>query len=381
MANVSFIDSKPSNMSESMSFHPLTTVIGLTVIGVISFFENTTVCALFVANKKLRNTTNVFVISLAISDMFVSLLFIPVYLITPIGHAYSLYIVTFLLFTSLFNMCGVTYDRYHAILYPLTYHAVFTSWRTAWILFFIWFSPLLLVFLPASWSAQSPKTISTIDRYYIIFMVLILFLASCIIAKVYFGIFKAIKRQMRMTRNVNLPELSSSVCLERYTCDTNMSSFQVECPDLTEQQTKTMKPNESQQFDFEASTNTSNLQLPMTRPRLRNSNNNSRFKRYSGKLLNDVRAAKLFAIIILVFIISWFPVIFINVMSAIDKLEFVPHFIFEVSVFAFVGNAAVNPFLFTFYKHDYKQALYKIVHWRFKCTKKQPANRCDPLLS
>jgi hypothetical protein len=370
MANVSHANSTPTNESEFV-FTPLrhsqSTVIGLIIMAVVIFVENVTVCALFAANKKLRITTNVFVISLAISDLFVAVLFIPVYLATPIGHDVNLYVVTFLLFTSLFNLCGVTYDRYHAILQPLTYHSVFTSSRIALLLFAIWFLPVVLIVIPVTWSGQDLQTSLVINRFYLGFMVLIVFSACLVISKVYFSIFKAIRRQLRMTRHVKgmfgPSELSSISSIERSSCVTTLSTVQVESPSLARLSTTDERfSEESISVPCESLTNTP------PRASLRRMRK-IRFKNYSEKVFNDVRAVKLFAIIILIFVICWLPAIIINFMIAIDKAALIPHFIFEISVYAFVANAIVNPLLFTFYKRDYRQALWQVFVCRCKETR------------
>ncbi|XP_028405870.1 D(2)-like dopamine receptor [Dendronephthya gigantea] len=341
--------------------HSKLTVASLIIMAVVIFIENITVCALFAANQKLRITTNVFVISLAISDLFVAVLFVPVYLATPVSHQANLYVVTFLLFTSLFNLCGVTYDRYHAILQPLTYRAVFTSWRIALLLFAIWFLPILLILLPATWSGEDLKTRKTIDRVYLGFMVLIVFAACAIISKVYFSIFKAIRRQLRMTRYVKgmfaPSEISSMTSIEKQSSPaTTVSSLRAESPSIA-QSRALCEENAIQEFDATTFGREPNAQPKRNLRKLRV----LRLKKYTENVFNDVRAVKLFAIVILIFIICWLPAIIINFMVAINKLASIPQFIFDVSVYAFVANAMVNPLLFTFYKRDYRQALTEIM--------------------
>ena len=358
----------PTNASEfifTAPQHSKSTVIGLIIMAIVILVENVTVCALFAVNKKLRITTNVFVISLAVSDLCVAVLFVPVYLATPVGHEANLYVVTFLLFSSLFNLCGVTYDRYHAILQPLTYHSVFTSLRIAHLLFAIWLVPLVLILLPLSWSGQDLQTSVTINRIYLGFMVSIVFSACVMISKVYFSIFKAIRRQLRMTRHVKgmfePSERSSTISIERSSCVTTLSSIHAESASLTRMPT----PGEervSQEFNltpFGVETHTPSQKSLRKLRKIR-------FKTYSEKVFSDVRAVKLFAVVILIFIICWLPAIIINFMIAIDKAASIPHFIFDVSVYAFVANAMVNPLLFTFYKADYREALLEIFVCRCK---------------
>ena len=340
--------------------HSKSTMASLIIMAVVIFIENVTVCALFAANQKLRITTNVFVISLAISDLFVAVLFVPVYLATPVSHQANLYVVTFLLFTSLFNLCGVTYDRYHAILQPLTYRSVFTSWRIALLLFAIWFLPMFLILLPATWSGQDLKTRTIIDRVYLGFMVLIVFAACAGISKVYFSIFKAIRRQLRMTRYVKgmfgPSEISSVTSIERSGAATTVSSIRAESPCIPQTITH-REERASQEFDTTSFGIEANARPKKNLRKLRL----LRLKKYTENVFNDVRAVKLFAVVILIFIICWLPAIIINFMVAINELDSIPLFIFDISVYAFVANAMVNPLLFTFYKQDYRQALMEIM--------------------
>ena len=360
--------------------HSSSTFIALIIMAVVIFIENVTVCGLFAADKKLRITTNVFVISLAVSDLFVALLFVPVYLALPVGHEANLYVVTFLLFSSLFNLCGVTYDRYHAILQPLTYHTVFTSWRIASTLFCIWFLPVFFIVLPVAWSGQDLSTSIIINRVYLGFMVLTIFVVCVVISKVYFSIFKAIRRQLRMTRHVKgiFTELSSTTSIDRSSCATTVSSLGAESPCI---QARIPSPGElsgpsQESISVPPGNDASTTQPKKSLRKLRK----LRFKNYSETVFNDVRAVKLFAIIISVFIICWLPAVIINFMIAIDKVMFIPQFIFDVSVYAFVANAMVNPLLFTFYKRDYRQALLRTFACRCNDERKQSVISFDAIV-
>ena len=335
--------------------HSKSTVVALTIMAVVIFVENVLVCTLFATNKKLRITTNIFVLSLAISDLFVAVLFVPVFLAIPVTHEANMYLVTFLLFTSLFNLCGVTYDRYHAILQPLTYHTVFTSLRIASLLFLIWFLPLVLILIRMAWNVQDFQTRFTINRFYLGSMVFIVFSACLGMSKVYFNIFKAIRRQLRMTRHVK-GMFSSTSSIERSSCATTHSSIHGESPSLgpAPPTPKEERANE------ESSLSLPETQLPAPAKQSLRKSRKVRFKNYSEKIFNDVRAVKLFAFIIVIFIICWLPAIIINFMIAINKTSSIPQFIFDISVYAFVANAMVNPLLFTFYKRDYRKALLQI---------------------
>ena len=332
--------------------HSRTTSTLLVIMATVIFLENATVCLLFACRSKLRTITNIFVVSLAMSDLFVGVLFVPVYLGTAVGHHVNLYIVTFLLFSSLFNLCGVTYDRYHAILQPLTYHAVFTCRRITTILVSVWFFPLLFIALPLIWSFQSLRVVIIVSRIYLGLMVLIVFFICVVISKVYYSIFKAIKRQLKMTRHVkgmfcHLSSPCAEAALPNHCGNGTTSPLGAESPRLARTALLSTK----------CAAESSALNEGNARTRLaRQLMMKLRFKKQSKKLLMNFRAAKLFALIILIFVICWLPVVIINFMLAIDRVMLVPKFIFDVSIYAFVANALVNPLIYTFYKSDYRRA-------------------------
>ena len=56
------------------------TIIFLSVTSLCAIFGNALVCAAFATNRRLRNLTNFYVVSLAISDILVGLFNIPLYM-------------------------------------------------------------------------------------------------------------------------------------------------------------------------------------------------------------------------------------------------------------------------------------------------------------
>lgn len=98
-------------------------VIPLSILSVSTIVTNTLVCLLVYKVKSMRNYTNGFVVSLAISDILTGVSMFIQY--NAELHVWSratlnvLYAVV--LFVGAANLCAVTYDRYLAILYPFSY--------------------------------------------------------------------------------------------------------------------------------------------------------------------------------------------------------------------------------------------------------------------
>ncbi|XP_032220071.1 octopamine receptor beta-2R-like [Nematostella vectensis] len=103
------------------------------VIFIITAVGNGLVIHLIMSRTRLRVTQNFYVLSLAIADLFV------VVGVTPPEFACSVWyncnrwplkvVYDMAIYSSVFNLCGMTLDRYIAICHPMKYH-IFTQKRT-----------------------------------------------------------------------------------------------------------------------------------------------------------------------------------------------------------------------------------------------------------
>ena len=86
------------------------------------------VCAMVYTDKKLRSMTNYLVVSLSEADLVIAVVFVPFYIIdhyarTVIGD----YFVAFILLATVFNLCGVTFERYIALTRPFRCRTTLTQ--------------------------------------------------------------------------------------------------------------------------------------------------------------------------------------------------------------------------------------------------------------
>ena len=280
-------------------------IISLTVIGCAVVVANALVCILFCRYHRLRTITNTFIVSLAISDLMVATVFLPTYLA---DLAISPYIIAYILFAYLFNFCGITWDRYQAVLKPLSYRSNVTRAIVYKILALVWTIPFLLAIIPIFWEYRLGIKLSA-ERIYQGVLVSIVTICSVLICWAYSKIFRATRRQVKWI--IEMSETNARIV------------------------------NNSQ---------------PIRLPRQLS-------KRLSVNISTEVKAAKVFALVGLTFAVCWLPLIIINMFFAIGYPDLVPIAFLDASLYSLVGNALADPLIYSFYKSDYRRAFKRF----FRC--------------
>jgi len=279
-------------------------IISLTVIGCAVLVSNALVCILFCRYRRLRTITNTFIVSLAISDLMVATVFLPTYLA---GLAISPYIIAYILFAYLFNFCGITWDRYQAVLMPLSYRSNVTRAVVYKILALVWITPIFLAIIPIFWEYRLGIKLSA-ERIYQGVLVTIVTICSALICWAYSKIFRATRRQVKWM--IEMSETNARIV-----------------------------------------NNTQPIRLPRQTS-----------KRLSVSISTEVKAAKVFALVGLTFAVCWLPLIIINIFSVFGYPDLVPMAFLDASLYSLVGNALADPLIYSFYKSDYRRAFKRFFH-------------------
>lgn len=175
---------------------------GLIFILLLALGGNTVVFVAFYRSSNLRNVTNLFIVSLAVTDISVASISIPIWLYFQLAGAlpknassaqgntlYQMWKCLDILFStaSIMNLCMISVDRYIAITSPLKYITIMTSERAVITLVFIWLYAGGLASLGiAHW------------QYYATFLYIVAFVAPLVLmVYCYSRIFCAALRQAR----------------------------------------------------------------------------------------------------------------------------------------------------------------------------------------
>lgn len=189
-------------------------------INIVSLFGNTLLCIAFFNNNHLRSVTNVLVLTLAVSDIIMSLIAMPLSEGSLIAEKWIFgahichvqgFLVHFLAFLSLQMMALTAVNRYFRVLKPDLYKKIFTPRNTTvmiivasllsfGILASITFGQHanLFVFHPGkAICVNLYRTVMSSQIYTIFSCVAFVFLPALIITWCYVKVFRAIRRHFR----------------------------------------------------------------------------------------------------------------------------------------------------------------------------------------
>ncbi|XP_078375532.1 histamine H2 receptor-like [Oculina patagonica] len=183
------------------------TWFGLTSVTIAIF--NAGICVLFWTQRRLRSTSNLFFVNLAIADILVGFVAVPwktLYFVVspqPLWLPPAVTVVDYVVCMSFLGICALTYDRYQAILHPLTYPRKMASKNTWKVLLLIWSLPGLN-FLRLIWMLSTRIPTKRFDSAFGVFLFSVMLLATGGIVFAYVRIFRAAKVQEKHARKSNL---------------------------------------------------------------------------------------------------------------------------------------------------------------------------------
>ncbi|XP_068724935.1 octopamine receptor beta-2R-like [Montipora capricornis] len=194
MGNISTAEEVSSYIAEPISPKTfLALIVSWSLLGILSAGLNILVCAMLYIDKKLRTITNYLVVSLSVSDLLIAVVFVPFYIIdhyarTVIGG----YFVAFILLATVFNLCGVTYERYIALTRPFRYRTIMSCRKVCIIIGTSWLLPLVLSLLPLAWNTDVDATVHKV--YIAVIVILFIFIPCTAMVFVYLRVLRVAHR-------------------------------------------------------------------------------------------------------------------------------------------------------------------------------------------
>ncbi|XP_031558211.1 histamine H2 receptor-like [Actinia tenebrosa] len=300
--NSTFVSSKSDTTIVLMCF-------GVIVVAIVIFTGNCLVIASIALNKRLQTRTSAFIASLAIGDLLISVLVVPLIIISNIvgpridyhkGLRYchaTIAVAVSLMFNAVANLGAVSLDRYLAIMSPLRYKTIMRRRLIAGIIASVWIFSTVFGFIPyMGWrevmfakSGLFCQVTLNLDRSYIITVCTAAVFPSVFMVVAYYRIFKTAR--MHSTR---ISAAMNSIMLNYSRSSTVTSSF-----------------------------------------------------------VREAKAAKMVALVLGSFIIFWTPLFLIMIIDTI-KTSFVNSYLYAGAVMFATINSALNPAIYAAMNREFR---------------------------
>ncbi|XP_051890833.1 adenosine receptor A1-like isoform X1 [Pristis pectinata] len=303
--------------------------IGMEVlIAVVSVLGNVLVCWAVRINRALRETTFCFIVSLALADIAVGTLVIPLAITISIGletHFYSclLFSCTVLVLTqsSILALLAIAIDRYLRVKVPTSYKSIVTQKRAGTAVFLCWAISIIVGMTPMfGWNKYTEATQGGVNSSSVNNIIVCQF--ETVISMdymVYFNFFGW----------VLLPLVLIFV-------------IYVEIFNL-------IRKHLSQNISI----------------------NNADPNRYFGK---ELKLAKSLALVLLLFAICWLPLHIINCITLFCPSCHTPHIVMYIAIFLTHANSAVNPIVYAFKINKFQVTFLQIWSHYICCNRDHNTN-------
>ncbi|GAB1605857.1 probable G-protein coupled receptor No18 [Argonauta hians] len=429
----SFPNLSAANFSEDNSTFPMKTIypppsvtnifialfLALMILGCI--FGNVLVILSVILYKPLRSVQNFFIVSLAVSDLSVAALVMPLH-VSNLVLGYWIYgwllceiwltLDVLLCTSSILNLCAIAVDRYWAIHDPLNYAQKRTPTRVGLMIAAVWFASAMVSIPPVFGWNESGQLYNEIemqchltdDRSYVVFSAFGSFYIPLIMMTfIYFKIFLAIRRRLRKRRE------QTAMCKIKSNSTNNKEDKKEQSPESTPAKDKETPPTPVQEersidgaeVNSEIQAESGEQKSPVTEVCVtsQNGGTHSRLskeekeKQGKGKskrvktffekkqkisLSKERKATRILGIVMLAFILCWLPFFLMYlILPFCQTCSKVPSFAELFIVWLGYVNSGLNPVIYTIFNDEFRKAFYMLLSG--VCFKKKGRDKTSKL--
>ncbi|KAH7732170.1 Protein DOP-1 c [Aphelenchoides avenae] len=344
---------------------------------------NILVCAACFLDRKLRRQPeNLFLVSLAVSDLLVSIL-VMVFAAAndllgywPFGPAYCQFWICFDIIcctASILNLCAIAFDRYWHISRPMTYARYNSKRVICATILLVW---LLSTFIGSAEmvfgvASQTPTQMIVVFQndtasrmtchlslrpiYAIVSSTLSFFLPATIMVLLYTKLYlyarmhvRSIRAQLKQATSILIMQLASER-IRQVVANHAALGFE----DM--KSNGTFDSNGNSLMVVEGNCNTQLLD-PQAAQR----------KISSGKSVSDQKARLTLGVIMGTFMACWLPFFIINIWRSLMP-EFFAQEVFQIVSWLGYANSTVNPIIYGIFNRDFRRAFTRIISKVFYC--------------
>ncbi|XP_012870325.1 PREDICTED: histamine H4 receptor [Dipodomys ordii] len=374
--------------NSTKNFTEVSLAFVMSIVALAIMLGNAVVILAFVMDKNLRHRSNYFFLNLAISDFFVGMISIPLFIPhTLFNWNFGIQICTFWLIidhllctASVYNIVLISYDRYQSVSNAVSYRSQHTGilkivaqMAAVWVLAFLVNGPMILV--SESWNKENRTNECEpgfISKWYVIIITSFLEFLVPIILVAYFNvqIYWSLWKRGTLNRCLSHPGFISASSSDSGHSSRRGLGSRTSLPDRKEEAASfhSERPRKNINLLVSLRTHTHSSFIASKTGSLSRFDSIALQQRDNFELLRARKLAKSLAILLSAFAVCWAPyslsTIILSIYPQRERGKAVWYkFVFWLQWF----NSFVNPILYPLCHKRFQKSFLKIF-----CMKKQP---------
>uniref|UniRef100_A0A3Q3FPV8 Dopamine receptor D4a n=1 Tax=Kryptolebias marmoratus TaxID=37003 RepID=A0A3Q3FPV8_KRYMA len=354
-------------------------VFGVLLIVVI-ICGNLLVCLSVLTEKALKTTTNYFIVSLAVADLMLAVLVLPLFVYSEFQDGVwalsaticdGLMTMDVMLCTaSIFNLCAISIDRFIAVLIPLNYNRKHVDLRqtvllsATWILALAVASPIM--FGINNVPGRDPSECKLENNDYVLYSSVCSFFIPCpIMLLLYCGMFRGLHR-WEETRKAKLKS-SIQACRklqEAAASLTPLASLPPPLPPIIERELTDIpdEPSTIPSTEPPHHSECKHSPIPMVSFAEIKFNPNPNRRKRAKINSRERKAMKVLPVVVGAFLLCWTPFFVLHILRAQCQDCNVPPALMSVVTWLGYVNSALNPVIYTVFNTEFRNFFKKVLH-------------------
>uniref|UniRef100_A0A8C1UU33 Dopamine receptor D4b n=2 Tax=Cyprinus carpio TaxID=7962 RepID=A0A8C1UU33_CYPCA len=373
--NVSRLNSTLQPDLFNVTYNVPVLIFGVLLIIVI-ICGNALVCLSVYKEKALKTTTNYFIVSLAVADLLLAVLVLPLFVYAEFqGGVWSLDVTlcdglmtmdVMLCTASIFNLCAISVDRFIAVSIPLNYNRKHVDYRQILLLSATWLFALAVaspvIFGINNVPQRDPRECKLEDNNYVVYSSVCSFFIPCpIMLLLYFGMFHGLRKWEELRKAKLRNSIQACRSLQHAAVAAALpplGALPASLPRVIERDLAQSSLEELDDFTqpvcpFPPEYKNSPIQT-VPYPDIQYSQPAQRRKRdkINGR---ERKAMRVLPVVVGVFLFCWTPFFVVHTARALcGSCHISPHLMSTVTWLGYV-NSALNPIIYTIFNTEFRK--------------------------
>ncbi|ROI37054.1 D(4) dopamine receptor [Anabarilius grahami] len=376
----------PANLtisSHTTNYNFPALIFGILLI-IIIICGNVLVCLSVYKEKALKTTTNYFIVSLAVADLLLAVLVLPLFVYTEFQDGVwslnmtvcdALMTMDVMLCTaSIFNLCAISIDRFIAVSVPLAYNRKHVDQRqivllsATWILALAVASPVMFGINNVPNRDHSECKLE--DNNYVVYSSVCSFFVPCpIMLLLYFGMFRGLrnweearKAKLRSSMQACKKLQEAAASLQPLSGLPPLSSLPPPLPPVIDKDLTDITLEELDQDHYpdpDSPKPVSMLAYPVAS--YKQDQNQNRQRKRTKINRRERKAMRVLPVVVGAFLFCWTPFFVVHTMRALCEECEIPGSVASIVTWLGYVNSALNPVIYTVFNTEFRKFFRKFL--------------------